>query len=121
MLIAASTIILLLLAYGIAQRKNSKVHIPVMLSAFVLDVALVLYIEITRHAVETFVDSVKTPVDHGFLLFHIGVSLLTLALYIAQIVTGRKLFKGNHGIRPLHRKLAWLFIVCRLTNYVTSF
>lgn len=121
MLVIVSTLILILIGFGLAYRKRPVVHIPIMVAAFVADIGLVLYIEWSRHAVETFTTSVQDPVNNQLLLFHIVVSLLTILLYIALIVSGIKLFKGGRAALNLHRGLAAVFLICRLTNYVTSF
>lgn len=117
MLILVSTLILLLILFGLIKRHNRKIHVPVMLSAFALDVGLVLVVEITRHAIEKAV--VQT--DNTFLLFHIAVSLLTLVFYALLTVSGFKILKGYNEHLPTHRKLAYYFIAFRLTNYITSF
>lgn len=121
MLILFSTVILLVIAFGLYKRRQPKVHIPVMGLAFVMDIALVLYIEWTRHAIETFAESVAVPMDKTLLLFHIGVSLVTILLYVALIVSGIRLFRGDAAVRTWHRGLAGAFILFRLTNYATSF
>ncbi len=121
MLVAISTIVLLLIGLGLAQRHQPRVHMPLMILAFVMDLGLVLYIEWSRHAVETLAEGLKTPFSHQFLLFHVSVSALTLLLYVALIASGASLFRGRALSRPVHRGLAFAFIACRLTNYVTSF
>ena len=115
MLNILSTLVLFIIAYGVIKRNDRKVHIPVMTAAFLIDLGLVLYIELNRGAVEQAIDGVE-----GLLLFHIIVSALVLVLYIALTVIGVKLLK-NPAMMKLHRNLAAAFIICRLTNYVTSF
>ena len=118
---ALSTLIVLLILVGLWKRKVVKVHVPLMLTAFGLDVALVLWIELTRQAIEKFAASVQTPEQHSLLLFHITVSLITIALYTILTILGFKILKGRTDLLKLHRNLGALFLVCRLTNYVTSF
>ncbi|MBY0402824.1 MAG: hypothetical protein K2X66_02930 [Cyanobacteria bacterium] len=117
MLIICSSLIILILAIGFIQRHNTKIHVPFMLTAFASDVLLVLVIELSRSAIE----KASHQLDNPFLMFHISVSLLSLALYTALSITGFKLLKGNETLRPLHKKLSGAFIVCRLANYITSF
>lgn len=112
-----SSVVLLILAIGIWQRRNRKVHIPLMISAFTLDVLLVLIIEIQRHAVEKLVAQELSP----FTMFHAGISLLVLLLYGAMGYTGYQLAKNNAPFRPWHRSFSIAFVGLRLTNYVTSF
>jgi hypothetical protein len=112
-----STLVVLLVFYGLSQRHNRAVHVPVMMTAFVADVLLVLWIELERHAVE----KAASSIDNGLLMFHVAVSLLTLVGYVILAVTGKKMMNGDAAVRQLHQKAFLLFIVCRLSNYVTSF
>lgn len=117
MFLVLSTLVVLLLAYGLAQRHRREIHVPVMMAAFIADVLLVLWIELDRHAVE----KAATSLDNNLLMFHVAVSLLTLVGYIVLAVTGRKLMAGNELVRQVHQKAFVLFIICRLSNYITSF
>lgn len=116
-----STAILVIIAIGLWKRKDVKVHVPAMLMAFVADVALVLSIELNRQAIETVVVDVQAPQDHALLLFHVAVSLVTIILYAVLTVLGFKILKGERSLLKLHRNLGGVFLLCRLTNYVTSF
>ncbi|MGE0200144.1 MAG: hypothetical protein AB7P76_04165 [Candidatus Melainabacteria bacterium] len=116
-----STIIVLIIFYGLWKRKDVKAHVPAMLLAFGLDVALVLYIELNKGAIEQFATDVQSPTGHELLLFHISVSLITVVLYIILTVLGFKILKGERALLKLHRNLGGVFLICRLTNYVTSF
>lgn len=116
-----SSFVLVLLAIGLWKRKVVKIHVPAMLTAFVVDVALVLWIELNRGAIEKVVESAATPMDHSLLLFHVTVSLITIVLYTVLTILGFKILKGQNELIKLHRNLAGLFVICRLTNFVTSF
>lgn len=128
-----STAVIVLLAFGISQRKlRPDLHKKSMLSAFAIDISLVLYIELTRHAVETVVTHVKPLV-----WFHAGISTSVIVLYIAMFVYGHRLevARRNHfatnsmgfsmddsaRTRSIHRNLGMTFCLCRLVNYVTAF
>jgi hypothetical protein len=112
-----STLVLVILAIGWYWRHRPRRHIPLMLSAFTIDVLLVLAIEINRHAVE----KVLSPSVDWFTVFHAAISLLVLLLYTAMTVLGVRIFRGNHTLRPIHGRLALVFVGFRLANYVTSF
>ncbi len=116
-----STLILGIIILGLVYRHQPKKHVPLMLTAFALDVALVLYIELSRDAIHTFSESLRTPFEHQLLLFHIAVSVLTLVLYVVLTATGFKVLKGRGELLKLHRNLAGLFVLARLVNYATSF
>lgn len=99
-----------------ARRARPSWHIRFMTAAFVCDVLLVVYIEATRHAVETVAGS-TTPL----VWFHAAVSLLVLASYVAQISLGRRVLAGVPASRRLHMALGMTFVTLRSLNYVTSF
>ena len=111
-----STVVLVLIALGLKYRKVNRLHIPLMLSAFAIDVGMVLWLEFNRMAVEKVMGGVS-----GLLLFHVVVSIGVVILYVALISTGLKLFKKVTLSPTLHRNLAIAFIIGRLINYVTSF
>ena len=114
-----STLVLLLIAAGVATRKRTRLHLKLMTAAFILDVLLVLYIELTRHAVER----AAAPDKHftPLLWFHIAVSVGVLVAYVWQIQLGRRLLQGVVASRGLHLRLGITFCTLRLLNYVTSF
>jgi uncharacterized membrane protein YozB (DUF420 family) len=121
MLYGISTLVLLLIALGWKFRRQAKLHIAIMSVAFLIDLALLLYIEISRHAIAHVSTSVMTAQSDSLLYFHVTVSALTLVLYIVQISSGIKLFKGLAPSSKFHQRAAMLFVACRLLNYATSF
>lgn len=121
MLIAVSTIVVVLILLGWKFKNRAEVHIPLMASAFALDLILLLYIEITRHAIETLQTDITTAADEKLLYFHVSVSAVMLVLYFVQIGTGIRLSKGHEISRAFHKNSGYAFIICRLLNYVTSF
>jgi hypothetical protein len=132
MLHVISTLVLFILAAGIYFRRRPEIHLKVMTSAFLIDLGLVLYIELTRQAVESVVTQVK-PLTW----FHAAISLSVLVLYVVQIVLGRRLLAARSAslatsagpistgdpahTRNLHRNLGITFCVFRILNYVTAF
>ncbi len=114
---AASTVVLLLVAAGLYFRRRPRTHLPFMVAALVLDLSLVLYIELTRAAVETLVHKPISPI----LGFHVTVSVLVLLLYAAQVTLGLKKLRGGGGSHLAHRYLGIAFVVVRLLNYGTSY
>lgn len=116
MLTILSTLVLILIFFGVMNARKTRIHIPVMTVAFLVDLALVLYIELNRGAIEQAVEGVG-----GLLLFHILVSTMVLVLYIVLIALGLRVYRDKPQLIVWHRRLAYLFIVGRLVNYVTSF
>ena len=122
-----SSLVLVIIAAGLYFRKRMSLHIPLMITAFVIDLSLVLVIEFQRMAVEKVIGHVAAGTDY-FLIFHAGISLLVLVCYSLLIWTGSKVYKGMKAgtgkprdIYDWHKKLAVAFIILRLINYVTSF
>jgi hypothetical protein len=111
----ASTFVLLLLAAGITLRRRRRIHVPIMIAAFGLDLASVLAIEFSRGAIKKAI-SAPPPL----LLFHVSVSVSALVFYIVMFVLGERVRNGAEQLRPWHRRTAWLFGACRTANYVTS-
>ncbi|MCA9430106.1 MAG: hypothetical protein KC940_06345 [Candidatus Omnitrophica bacterium] len=108
--------IVVLLFYGLSQRFRPKIHIPVMLSAFVLDVSLVLYIELTRDATGQAMGWSHLP---GIMKIHIFLSTMTVVMYLVQIVSG--FIRFRKGGMPYHKHTGILFMIFRLGNLITSF
>ena len=121
MLYCVSTFVLFLIFLGLKFRHNAKLHMGLMSFAFLVDLVLLLYIETSRHAIAHVSKSVLTAQSDTLLYFHVTVSTLTLVLYIVQIVSGIKLFKGWAPGRQFHQRAAMAFIALRLLNYATSF
>ncbi len=105
-----------LLIYGLTQRFRPKIHIPIMLSAFVLDVGLVLYIELTREATSQALGWGDLP---AIMQIHIILSMMTLVMYLVQIVSG--FIRWKKGGMRYHKHTGILFMAFRLGNLITSF
>jgi uncharacterized membrane protein YozB (DUF420 family) len=120
-----NTLILLVLAYGLKMRRKPEVHMKVMITCFVIDVINVGLVELGARAgggsgavakgVDSFLEELFTILN-----FHILVSIGCLVCYGIAVYTGRKLYKTGEG-RSRHRKNAIVFIVMRLSSWVTSF
>ena len=103
----------ILLVVGLAVRKNKHAHIPFMLSAFVIDMLMLLGIELNRNAINT-----ARTTDDRMLQTHIILSVLVVVLYIFQIVTGIRKATGRPS--RIHGKTGCLLILVRVGNLVTS-
>jgi uncharacterized membrane protein YozB (DUF420 family) len=113
----ASALVLVVIATGLWFRKRRPVvHRALMIAAFAADLSLVIYIEVTRHAVEKVVSRVQ-----AVLWLHAAISLAVLACYTAMIRLGWRLRQGEEKARPSHRVLGIAFLVFRTLNFVTSF
>lgn len=94
-----------------------------MLTAFVIDISEVLYIELNRHAIKTAVSIFSLLNGRTLLMIHIAISLVATLLYFYLIASGFKLLKDrqNPSQRAKHKKMSYIFITARLLNFITSF
>ena len=114
---ALSTLVVLILVVGLYFRhRRPRWHWKIMVTAFVIDMGTVVYIEATRHAVEEVVTQVRP-----FIWFHAGISTAVVVLYLVMFWLGRRLLRGNEAYRRAHHNVAIAFFILRCMNYVTSF
>lgn len=116
MLHLLSTLVVLIVAAGVMMRRRPEIHVRLMATAFAIDLGLVLYIEITRHAVERVVGPAGP-----LIWFHATVSTLVLVAYAGQIAIGRRLLVGRPTSRRVHIAIGIAFCLLRGTNYFTAF
>ncbi len=103
----------ILLVAGVCFRKNKHTHIPFMLSAFVIDLCMLLGIELNRQAI----NAARTT-DDRLLQVHIAISVLVVLLYVFQLVTGIRMAKGRKS--KIHGKTGFALLLLRLGNLITS-
>jgi len=108
--ILACTLILV----GYSQRRRKRVHIPVMLTALVIDLTIVVCIEVTRDVIASAQAKMGT-----LMKIHIAISVTVLVLYGVQVWTGIQKARGRY--KPWHGRTGVTFILFRLGNLVTSF
>jgi hypothetical protein len=117
MLHLLSSIVVLLIGAGLWLRhRRPDLHLRLMTAAFVCDLLLVVYIEATRHAVETVVGR-----GTSLIWFHATVSTLVIVAYVAQIALGRRMLAGVRAPRRVHMVLGITFVTLRSLNYITSY
>lgn len=109
-----SILAFLILVVGVLFRRDRRIHIPLMLTAIIIDLSIVAYIEITRDALAAAKAKMGT-----LMIVHIALSVSVLILYAVQVVTGIRNVRG--GKSHAHRKtMPWL-VAARLGNLITSF
>lgn len=108
-----------LLVLGYLSRKRRSHHVPLVLSGIILDIGLVIFLEITRGAVETALRFEKTVPQQ----IHIGFSATALFLYIPVIFFGIRLIRGVSGprIRVLHKRFAIGALLFRTLGFLFMF
>lgn len=105
----------ILILIGYFNRSRKRVHISMMVSALVIDLGIVLYLEIARAVIESIPSKEMTPL----LFVHILISITVLVLYGIQLYTGIKKARGQSS--AIHSKIPFWFLVTRFGNLLTSF
>ena len=115
-----SALIVLLMFYGITQRKKRMRHVKIMSAAMIWDVVLILQIELSRSAI---IKTGKAVMGDGktMLYIHLFFALSTVLLYIAMVISGRKILKGITPNTKTHKKLGSTTFSFRILTLVTSF
>ena len=120
-----NTVILFVLAYGLWKRRSPRSHVPIMLTAFLVDLGNVLLVELAARetkGVGAVEQAAHTVLEGGRAIaqVHIAASALCIAGYVVAIVTGTLLLRRGRA-RRAHKANAAFFIAMRLLSYVTSF
>lgn len=84
-----------------------------MVVAFIIDMSMVLYIELTRDAIKSAGEKMG-----ALMIVHICMSLAVIVLYFWQIVTGIKKAKGQRNAS--HARAGVSLLLLRLGNLITS-
>ncbi|RIL10543.1 MAG: hypothetical protein DCC75_04165 [Proteobacteria bacterium] len=108
-----------LLVLGYRMRKRRAVHIECMLAGITLDILLVLYLQITRQAVQTALEFSLNI----FKQIHIGFSSLALVLYIPVVFLGVRLALGqaSPAHRQLHMRIGIAALIIRTLGFIFMF
>ena len=110
-----------LLVIGYLFRKNTRIHIPLMLTGIGMDFALVLCLQVTRSALETALEFSLSPLQQ----IHIGFSTLALIFYFPTLFFGYRLIqarKNNHHEKKARlRKCHILFAIGALISRTAGF
>ncbi len=111
-----SGIVLTMIFVGVLFRRKRKIHIPIMVMSFVLDLSSVFYLELARNVIFKAYDNVSKEL----MQIHLFFAVVTLVGYGIAMYTGRKIAKGA-PISALHRINAFCFLTARTGVFVTSF
>ncbi len=113
-----SILIVLLMIYGVSQRKNKYKHVKTMKTAIIWDLLLVAQIEFTRNAIATASKAMTNPT---LLNIHISLAISTVLLYGLVAYTGTKLKNGQESIRLRHKLVGVTTLTTRIATLITSF
>lgn len=115
----------ILLALGVLLRKHREIHIRLMLGGIGLDLALVLYLQYTRRAVQKALAFDLTLLQQT----HIGCSTVAVLLYLPTLYFGLKLIRAKSSvsakdfgiIRAWHLRFAITAFVARTFGLLFMF
>ncbi|OVE80464.1 hypothetical protein BVY02_00040 [bacterium J17] len=116
-----ATLACVLLIVGYLFRFKRRLHIALMSSGIFLDVLLVLYLQLTRDAVQT---ALQFELDYLAQL-HIGFSTFALLLYLPISILGVKLLRGGYEpttqavkkLRHWHIRFAMPALISRVIGW----
>src|SRR5262245_5337050 len=113
---ALATLAFVLLVAGWSQRRTRARHVPLVLAAIALDLALVVWLEVSRGVVE------KTMHDHFSVLrwAHIWSSTLAVAGYPTTRWPGFRMLRtpADAALRRRHAAVATIALVLRAIGFV---
>lgn len=113
---ALATLAFVLLVAGWTQRKNRARHVPLVLAGIALDLALVVWLELSRGVVE------KTITEQFSVLrwVHIWSSTLAVVAYLPTLWLGFRLIKapGDAVLRSRHAAVAITALILRAIGFV---
>ncbi len=92
---------------------------PLVLTGIFTDIALVLYLQVTREAVQTAVSFRLEPLQQ----LHILVSTIALALYFPLLILGFKLYfrPERKMLRAAHARFAFAALFFRTLGFCLMF
>lgn len=113
-----ATLAWILLSSGLVARKQKALHVGLMMTAISLDIALVLYLQITRGAVQTALSFTLSPLE----ITHIAFSSCALLLYFPVLFLGFRLLRQSSAqLRRWHVRLALSAYIARTSGFLFMF
>lgn len=114
-----ATFSFLVITLGVINRKKQRRHVSCMLLGIGIDISLVLYLQITKDAVQTALEMSLSLLEQVHILF----STLALSLYFPVIALGLKLLLhgGDAQTRSLHIRLALTTYIFRTLGFLFMF
>jgi len=120
-----ATVALLFIAAGLFFASDRWRHIPLMLEAFAADMIGLVLVEVVIPLQTESTDPVsglfETDGNWAWRVVHASLATLAVVGYVIQIISGRKLARGDRGVLGFHRRIARGFVVTRVLAYVTMF
>ena len=109
----------LCLLLGVLRRRHRYTHVPLVLTGIVTDYSLVVFLQITRQAVQTAL-SFKLSLWQQT---HILLSSIALLLYLPVVFFGIALLIGyqEKKVRVFHRRFALWALFFRTLGFIFMF
>jgi hypothetical protein len=109
----------LCLVGGLLFRRDRRRHIPLVLLGILIDLAVVLTLQVQRHAVQTAMAMELGPIQQC----HIVASSLALVFYVPTTVLGARLALGNssRSLRKWHKRAALTAFTLRSLGFLLMF
>ena len=106
----------LCLLLGVLRRRERRIHVPLMLTGIGADMLLVIYLQITRGAIQKALSFSLNPVRQ----LHIAASTTALLLYFPVLYLGQKLLRDRAGpvTRKYHVRIALTAFVFRTLGLI---
>ncbi|MFN8388652.1 MAG: hypothetical protein U0136_00005 [Bdellovibrionota bacterium] len=114
-----ATIAWLLLSTGYFLRRRRALHITLMLTGIFMDISLVLFLEVSRGAIETALSFSLSLMKQ----LHIAASTTAFLLYFPVLYLGSQLVRGTGDARTRERhvRLATLALLFRTLGFFLMF
>jgi uncharacterized protein (TIGR03382 family) len=115
-----ATVAFALLVLGWTQRRRRNRHVPLVLAGIAIDLAMVVYLEVTRDVVEK-VAGAETHVPYPALRWaHIATSSIAVVLYLPTLWYGFRMMRDatDPVTRKRHAAVATLALVFRAIGFV---
>jgi hypothetical protein len=116
----AATLAYVLLVAGWSQRRRRERHVPLVLSGMALDLAMVVWLEVSRSVVEEVAGSAPHVPFPAIRWAHIASSTLAVVFYFPTLWFGFRLLRGatDPAVRKRHATFATLALVLRSVGFL---
>jgi hypothetical protein len=107
------------LTLGVVCWAFHRVHLLLVLTAILVDLALVLYLQFTRGAVQQAIRFDRPALAQ----FHILVSALAVLLYVPTVLFALRMLKDRtrQGYRPTYVRTLWAAYAMRTVGFILTF
>ena len=87
-------------------------HVTAMSLCLVYDIAVPFYLFYARHWIHLLID--KGEILDFLVWMHVGLDIMLFVVYAMQIRVGVQIWRGERGLRDVHRQQGLVILVVRL-------